>query len=53
MLDGLRIDLAAAHVLDAERKALPVLDAIRVGDGLQVGLLHLAVLGPDDLKMDE
>jgi len=48
VLDGLGVDLTAAHVLDGQRQPLPVLD-LRVPHGLQVGLLHLAVLGPDDL----
>ncbi len=48
MLNCLREDLAAAHVLDIEREALAVLDLLLV-DGLEAGLLQLAVPRPDDL----
>ena len=48
VLDGLGIDLAAAHVLDGQGQTLPVLDLL-IPHGLDVGLLDLWVLGPDDL----
>ena len=48
MLDGLGVDLTAAHVFDGQRQPLSILD-LRVAHGLQVCLLHLRVLGPDDL----
>ena len=50
VLDGLGVDLTAAHVFDSQGQPLSVLD-LRVHHGLQVGLLHLAVLGPDDLAI--
>ena len=50
VLDGLGVDLTAAHVLDCQRQSLTILD-LGIAHGLQVGLLHLGVLGPDDLAV--
>lgn len=49
VLDGLRVDLAAAHVFDAQQQLLPVSD-LGLPHGLQVGLLHLGVASPYDLS---
>jgi len=46
---GLRVDVAGAHVLDVERQPLAVLERLVRAQRPQVGLLHLGVLGPDDL----
>ena len=49
VLYRLWVDLTAPHVLHAQRETFAVLDDVRVGDCLQIGLLHFAVAGPNDL----
>ena len=48
MLHSLREDLATSHVFDLQRQAFPVLDLLPV-NGLEAGLLELAVTSPDNL----
>ena len=48
MRDGLWVYLTAAHVLEGQRQSLSIL-GVHVTHVLQVGLLDLTVLGPDDL----
>lgn len=48
MGNGLWINLAAAHILNGQGQPLSVLD-VYISQVFEVGLLYLAVLGPDDL----
>lgn len=48
VLDGLGVDLTAAHVFDTQRQPLSIPD-LGLSHGLQVGLLHLGVASPHDL----
>lgn len=50
MLDGLGVNLTAAHVFDSQRQPLSVLD-LSITHGLQVGLLNFTVFGPDDFPV--
>lgn len=50
MLDGLGINLTAAHVFDSQWQPLSVLD-LSVTHCLQVGLLYFTVFSPDDLSV--
>lgn len=51
VLDGLGVDLTAAHVFGTERQPLSVPD-LSLSHGLQVGLLHLRVASPHDLPTE-
>lgn len=46
MLDGLGVNLTAAHVFDSQWQPLPILD-LSVTHGLQVRLLYFTVFSPD------
>lgn len=48
VLDGLGVDLTAAHVFDTQRQPLSIPD-LSLSHGLKVGLLHLGVASPHDL----
>lgn len=48
VLDGLGVNLTAAHVFDTQRQPLPITD-LRLSHGFQVGLLDLGVASPHDL----
>lgn len=48
VLDGLGVDLTAAHVFDTQQQPLSISD-LSLSHGLQVGLLHFRVASPHDL----
>lgn len=50
MLDGLGVNLTAAHVFYSQWEPLSVLD-LSVTHCLQVGLLYFAVFGPNDFPI--
>lgn len=50
VLDGLWVNLTAAHVLDSQWQPFSVLD-FSITHGLQVGLLNFTVFGPDDFAV--
>lgn len=50
MLDGLRVNLTAAHVFDSQRQPLAVLD-LSITHGFKVSLLYFTVFSPDDFSV--
>lgn len=50
MLNGLGVNLTAAHVFDSQWQPLSVL-GLSITHGLQVGLLYFTVFSPDDLSI--
>ena len=50
MQNGLRVDVAGAHVFDTEREFFAVFELLVDGESTQVGLLYFRVFGPDDFS---
>lgn len=50
MLDGLGVNLTAAHVFDSQWQPLSIFD-LSITHSLQVGLLYFTVFGPDDFAI--